>query len=168
MNKDEAVILTLRDVANEHKKLSELYSKAADDLESGSTDLTNIIENLSSKNMDVVKKIIQSKRRNLTFQKIIVKIFKDAVPRSSRHLLSEFNIVSGKQLMHKTFVSQLILLKKKDVIRMHKFPERHPEFRFIYGLSEWFDDGELKNEFLVEYEDKKHKDELQESVFPAI
>lgn len=150
MNKDKAVILTLRDMAIEHKKLAELYSKAAADLKNKETALTNIRKNLSNKNMDVKKILLNP--FNLTSKSIIVKIFEDEVPRTARQLLNEFNIISGRDLKYPALACQLSNLKKKGVINTQKFMIYRSESKFIYGLSEWFDDGELKKEFLDKFE----------------
>lgn len=151
MNKDKAVILSLREMAIEHLKLSELYCNAADDLENKETVLTDIGKNLSSKNI-IFKKMIQLRPFYLTTKHIILKIFEDEGPRTSRQLLYEFNIISGRQLKYRGLVTQLSNLKKQDVISTQKFMMYRSEYRFIYGLPDWFNNGELKKEFLDKFE----------------
>jgi hypothetical protein len=150
MRRDKTIILKLRDMAIEHKKLSELYSKVADDLENKKTVLTETRKDLSSNSIDVWK-MNQIKRFKLTTKYFILKIFEDGVPRTARQLLTEFNKVSGRQLNYHGFVTQLSTLKKNDVISTQEFTMYRTNARFIYGLPNWFDNGKLKKEFLDKF-----------------
>lgn len=140
-------------MAIEHLRLSEKFSKTVDELEKKETVLEEKRRNLSSKDI-YVHKMLLLKPYYLTAKQIVLNIFEDKVPRTSRQLFSEFNVISGRQLVYRSFICRLSDLKKQDVICSQKFTMYRSEHRCIYGLPDWFENGELKKEFLDKFEYK--------------
>lgn len=85
-----------------------------------------------------------------TFKDRVVKILKDGRPRTSRQLFNDF-IKAFPDTNIKEFYNfsgRFANIAIPAGIKKHKIPENPLPTRFIYGLSDWFDQDILKEEYL--------------------
>ncbi len=151
MTNDREIIATLRDKAKEHKCLSEIYSKAADQLQEELGISISGKDGLSPTKKDV-QTMIRTKNSNYTFGEAIIKAFESMRPYTGKQLLEEYSNITGKQLIYGAFSGQLSNLKNKSgSIKMHEIKENPIRNRYLYGLSEWFDGKKLKKEYLEKF-----------------
>lgn len=149
MTNDKDILLALRDKANKHKELYEVYSKAADQLEGELLGVTN--KDISSEKKDRPT-MTRTKFAGYTFKEAIIKLFNKNIPYTAKQLFNEYTILTGRKLKYNAFSGQLSVVKKThNVIKMQEIKENPLTSRFIYGLSEWFFGNKLKKEYLDKF-----------------
>jgi hypothetical protein len=84
-----------------------------------------------------------------TFKDKVLKIFEDGKPRTSRQLFNEFIKVVPETNISDfyDFSGRFANITKVAGIKKHKITENPINKRFFYGLSDWFNEGILKNEY---------------------
>lgn len=85
-----------------------------------------------------------------TFKDRVVKILEDGRPRTSRQLFNDFiKAVPDTNIKEfYDFSGRFANIAKPAGIKKHKIPENPLPTRFIYGLSDWFDQDKLKEEYI--------------------
>lgn len=85
-----------------------------------------------------------------TFKDRVKKIFIDGRPRTSRQIYNDFlkAVPDTKIDDFYGFSGRFSNIMKPAGIKKHKIPENPINSRFIYGLSEWFNQDNLKEEYL--------------------
>jgi len=85
-----------------------------------------------------------------TFKDRVVKIFEDGRPRTSRQLFNDFVKAVPETNIREfyDFSGRFANITKAAGIKKHKIPNNPLPTRFIYGLSDWFDQDVLKEEYL--------------------
>lgn len=142
---DNEILLALREKANKHKELYEVYNKAADQLEG---ELGAITKDVSQEKKGS-STMIRTTFKGVPFKEAIIKAFNKNIPYTAKQLFNEYTAFTGRQMKYSAFSGQLSVLKKNhSVIKMQEFTENPLSNRFVYGLSEWFVDNKLKKEYL--------------------
>ena len=151
MDTNKEAILFLRNKANEHKRLYEVYNKTANELEGES--YSSISSSSSSDvsirkdNRPITKRVI-AKRGGHTFKETIVQIFNKEIPYTGKQVFDKYCRITGNELKYSAFSAQLSVLKNKhNILNMHKIKENPINSRFIYGRSEWFDGDKLMKKY---------------------
>jgi len=112
----------------------------------------DIIESLSKSIIALGGSIIEGKATTTgsTFKDKVLKIFEDGKPRTSRQLFNEFVKVVPETNISSfyDFSGRFANITKIAGIKKHKIPENTINIRFFYGLSDWFNEDILKDEYL--------------------
>lgn len=82
-----------------------------------------------------------------TFESIIVEIFSDGRPRNVHELISEHHKITGQVIKRKDFASKLSMRSKTGKILNIEYPGLPTEKRYWWGLKEWIDGEDFKEEF---------------------
>jgi hypothetical protein len=151
-NKDvvNALRLKSKELQNDIEKYEKLIVTNKDIIESLNKSIIALGGNISDGN-----KIITGN----TFKDRVVKILEDGRPRTSRQLFNDF-IKAFPDTNIKVFYDfsgRFANIAKPAGIKKHKIPENPLPTRFIYGLSDWFDQDKLKEEYLKRIVFEEHK-----------
>jgi hypothetical protein len=142
-NKD--VVIALRLKSKELLKDNEHYERLINNNK-------DIIESLNKSITALGGSINESKTTTTghTFKDRVLKIFEDGKPRTSRQLHNEFMKVVPETNITDfyDFSGRFANITKIAGIKKHKVPENPINIRFFYGLSDWFNEDILKEEYL--------------------
>ena len=112
--------------------------------------------------MELTEEKTQHEYKNVTpafppnsFASIILDMFNDEVPKTSRQLMDMYNKAFGKRINLQDFSGRLGPLQRKGIITKHTFPNNPTASKYYYGLPEWFNGNGLRQEYL----DRIKKDE---------
>jgi len=85
-----------------------------------------------------------------TFKDNVIELFNDGIPRTSRQLYNEY-VKTHPETKIKSFYdfSGRFANIKGDRIKKYVIKENTVDQRYIYGLSEWFEEGNMKKEYLI-------------------
>ena len=112
----------------------------------------DIIESLNKSIIALGGSIIDGRKAitGNTFKDRVIKIFEDGRPRTSRQLFNDFiKAVPDTNIREfYDFSGRFANITKMAGIKKHKIAENPLSTRFIYGLSDWFDQDVLKEEYL--------------------
>lgn len=84
-----------------------------------------------------------------TFEDIILGFLNYGKPMTSKMLLDEYNNLGLKPITVKDFSSKLSIRAKAGKIKNAKFTEYSTDKRFWWGLSDWFDGYNFKDEYVT-------------------
>lgn len=143
---DRDTVGVLREKASRHKKLSETYTNAANAIETALNSLIEVDDGIKTSN----KTYDRGSKSGITFESALNMIFNDGKPRTSRELFNDFNREYGMGAKkYGSFSGQLsTLITRKGVVLKHEIKGNPLSNRYFYGLSDWFNNGVLKSEYL--------------------
>jgi len=149
------IIEALKHQAEEHERISKKIREAIQNLEE--------INNTNSIPQKKTPKMIRTKpSKSKGYEKSIINIFNDGFPRTARELQEELQDVLKRKIMFTTFSGRLSEIKKNGNIRIHTFPQNPLTRRYYYGLQDWFEGDQLKEEYIKKI--KMHYDERPRTV----
>lgn len=122
-------------------------------------DNVNIPSTVNEDNQGVVnvknKSDLQSIVNTGTFEDIILSIFSDNTPRTTKKLKEDYQYITGKDIKQKDFSSKLsIRAKSGNKIKNVAYNNFPIEERFWWGLTAWFDGDDFKNEYKRKVKDE--------------
>ncbi len=144
---DETLLGDVQQLYELHQQQADKYAKILQILKNGAVggDFSISIQDSVSVN-DKVKRGI---RKGGTFESRVLDMLANGVPMSVREIRAELNKMGFNQYTNKNVSTQLRLVKKnKKNINNQLFPEYSMDFRNIWGLSEWVENGKFRQSFL--------------------
>lgn len=142
-----------------HNQLANKYAKIIAILREGG-DNTNIslLPGITKEEIatdDKQKKRTRSPRKGGTFESKVTGMLSTGTPMSIREIRAYLDKIDNKKYTSRSVSSQLRLLRRhKGIIDNQKFPAYPFEYRTIWGLSEWFENGKFKQQYLQKISEK--------------
>lgn len=141
---DVDIVKVLRCKADRHRKLSEVYARTAEAIED---EINASAGTVSYRQVETVEDD-RMRRTSYTYKEALLKILDDNRPRTSRELLDDYNSLTKKLIKYNSFSGLLsTFIKRHGLIRKYEIDNNPINKRFYYGLTEWFEDNDLKKKF---------------------
>ena len=130
--------------AKKYKTFLDMYNSAFKDINSESvnstpTEVKPTETNISYNNNDNKK----------TFEEIVIDMLNLGKPMTAKMMLSKYSTLGLKDVTLKDFSSKLSMRSKSGRIKNAKLNEYPTDQRFWWGLSQWFDGDQLKDEYVT-------------------
>lgn len=130
--------------AKKYKTFLDMYNSAFKDLDYKTVDSIESERSVIEKNITPQKPNIKK-----TFEEIIIEILNSGKPMTAKMLLNKYSTLGLKEVTLKDFSSKLSMRSKAGHIRNAKFNEYPTDQRFWWGMSDWFDGDNLKDEYVA-------------------
>lgn len=146
--RDVDIIKALRDKADRHRKLSDVYARTADTIEDETNTTGGAVPYNADEAVDEAVDDNRMRRTNYTYKEALLKILDDNRPRTSRELLDDYNSLTNKLIRYNSFSGLLsTFIKRHGLIRKYEIDTNPINKRFYYGLTQWFEGNDLKKKF---------------------
>lgn len=132
-----------QDKAKEQRKKAKAIEETIKEFDDGKTDANRV---------GVIDSNKVIKTANITFGDVILSILDDGIPKTSPQLMRLYNEGRSddkKINIFNHFSSRLSLFGRKGKIKIHEISTNPIHSRYLYGKSEWFEDNNLKQEYLI-------------------
>lgn len=106
-----------------------------------------IINNNSFEESLKVNKYIK-KKKEPTFDEVILSILSNGAPKRARSLMEEYAKITGKEMERKNFSSRLSIASKKKNITNYELKSEIGEFRYWWVQKDWFEGDLLQEKYL--------------------
>jgi hypothetical protein len=130
--------------AKKYKTFLDMYNSAFKDLDS---EIVSTIE--PERKADDNNAIQHKSDSKKTFEEVIIEMLNSGKPMTAKMLLNKYSTLGLKEVTLKDFSSKLSMRSKAGHIKNAKFNEYPTDQRFWWGLSDWFDGDNLKDEYVA-------------------